>query len=293
LLPEALDNLVCDTVGAHLGRLVVRGDALVGGDEILGLVARLEVEGLLNTAVEKEGDVGILFGLGDVHLFDLLLSEPLGKNIAHVLGLEGDLEGVVELVLRHGNEGDLGIGEVGPRSPVNVAHELGDLANAVGAVVEEEDNVAICCLSAFIRRNSSTSTKKGTKQTLDPTLLPTHDNGLEELVILPLLVALLDSLNRVIALLALAEHHTLHGQLNTLPPLIAIHGIVAANGRGDLANTNLLQLVNKLLHVPGARLGVGIAPIAEEVDVNLGDARSRGGLYQGVEVRLLGVLRPD
>lgn len=111
-LTKTLDNLLGDTVGAHLGSLVVGGDALVGGHKILALVTDLEREHLLNTTVEKEGDVGILLRLGNVNLLDALLAQPLGKHIAHVLGLESNLEGVVDLVLGHGDQVDLGVGEI-------------------------------------------------------------------------------------------------------------------------------------------------------------------------------------
>lgn len=146
--------------------------------------------------------------------------------------------------------------------------------------------------SATVSNRPRTSTKEA-RQTLDAARLPTHDNGLEELIVLSLLVALLDSLYRVIALFTLTEDQALHGDLNTLPPLIAIHRIVAANDRGDLASANLLQLGHKLLHVTGAGLGIGIAAIAKEVDVDLRDTGGLGSLEERIEVGLLGVLRPD
>jgi hypothetical protein len=62
-----------------------------------------------------------------------------------VLGLESNLERIVDLVLGHGNKGfDLRVLEVGKRRSVDVAEKLGDLADTVGSVVEEEDSVVIC-----------------------------------------------------------------------------------------------------------------------------------------------------
>jgi len=126
--------------------------------------------------------------------------------------------------------------------------------------------------------------------TLDTAFLAANNDGLEELIVLALLVALLDGLDRVGALLTLTKNHSLESKLVSLPSLIAIHGIVTANDRGDLSGTNLLELGNELLHVCSAGLGVGVTAIAEEVNVDVGDAGILGSLEQGVEVGLLGVL---
>jgi hypothetical protein len=61
-----------------------------------------------------------------------------------VLGLESNLKGVVTLVLSHGDKGlDLGVLEVGKRRSINIAKKLGDLADTVGSIVEEEDGIVI------------------------------------------------------------------------------------------------------------------------------------------------------
>lgn len=128
-------------------------------------------------------------------------------------------------------------------------------------------------------------------RTLDTALVAADDDGLQELVVLALLVPLLDGLDRVVALLTLAQDHALKRDLVPLPPLIAVHGVVPTNNGGDLANADLLDCGQKLLHVTGARLGIRIAPIAKEVDEDLGNPVLLGGLEQGVQMRLLRVLR--
>lgn len=125
---------------------------------------------------------------------------------------------------------------------------------------------------------------------MDTSLLAADNDGLEELVVLALLVALLNRLDRVGALLALAEDHALEGDLVALPPLVAIHGVVTADHRGDLADADLLQLPEELLHVTGAGLGVRVAAVAEEVDEDFGDTGLLSGAEEGVQVLLLGVL---
>ena len=138
-LTDALGHLLAHIGGAHLGVQVV-GSYPGGGNHVSLLTRKL----LLHAAVEEEGHVGVLLRLRDVALLDLLLAEPLGEHIAHVLGRESNGEGVVGLVLRHGGELDvLGVREVRAGRAVVVAQELRDLANPVGAVVEEEKGVVI------------------------------------------------------------------------------------------------------------------------------------------------------
>jgi hypothetical protein len=104
------------------------------------------------------------------------------------------------------------------------------------------------------------------------------------------LVPLLDGLDGIGALLSLAQNHALQGDLDSLPALVAVHGPVTTDNGGDLANAELVELADKLLHVSGTRLGVGVAAVAEEVDVHLGNLVLLGRLQQSVQVVLLGVL---
>lgn len=66
-----------------------------------------------------------------------------------MLGLVGDLEWVVDLVLGHGDQVDLRVREVRPGGSVDISEKLGDLSDTVGSVVEEEDVVTIYCTSAM------------------------------------------------------------------------------------------------------------------------------------------------
>jgi hypothetical protein len=145
LLLYPFTHLLGNTGRTHLRSLVVGRYALVGWNKILGFVSGLEREHLLYTSVEEEGYVCVLLGFGDMDLINALCAEGFGKNVAHVLWLEGDFEGVIELVLSHGCESDvLGVWEVGLGGSVDVSEELSDLTDSIGAVVEEEDLVTIC-----------------------------------------------------------------------------------------------------------------------------------------------------
>lgn len=120
--------------------------------------------------------------------------------------------------------------------------------------------------------------------TLDSAVLAVDNDGLEELVGLALLVAGLDGLDRVGRLLTLALDNAVHGLLNTVPALVTVHGVVTTDNSGDLAEAELVGVVEDGLHVAGARLGVGVTTVAEEVDVDLGHADLLGDFEESKQV---------
>jgi hypothetical protein len=137
-------------------------------------------------------------------------------------------------------------------------------------------------------------TRQGREQSIshtdNATLLASNNDGLEELVLLVLFVARLDGGNGIHALLALAEDHALEGNLVSLPPLVAVHGVVATDDGGNVTKANLARRGNQLLKVGGTRLGVRVAAVAKGVDVDLGDSDLLGGPEEGIQVGLLRVL---
>ncbi len=158
----ASDDGVGDAGGGHFGGEVVGGD-LLGGDE--GAV--FAGEGLLDAAVEEVGDVGVFLGLGDAEVAEVGLGHEVGEEVVHGLGGDDDGEPVFLVVLGHaevvevagaGGTGYFGLelggvgevvgvadgeaGLVSGTADVGVAGEdAGDLADAVGAVVEVEDDI--------------------------------------------------------------------------------------------------------------------------------------------------------
>jgi hypothetical protein len=120
--------------------------------------------------------------------------------------------------------------------------------------------------------------------TLQTSRLVTKDEGLDELVGLVLGVAVLDGLDRVIGLGALALDESIDGHLDAVPALVTVHGVVAANKSDELANANLLDSLKELLDVLVGRLGSSVAAVAEGVDVDVLDALLLGGTEEGEEV---------
>lgn len=139
-LTETLGHFVRDLEGAHWGFQIVRSNTGRRNH-----VSDFVLELFLDTAVEEEGYVCVFLRLGDVALLDLLLCEPFGKDVVHALRREGDVEGVLSLVLCHCCDVEvLGklevcVGEVGGVD----AEEERDFADAVGSVVEEEEGVVV------------------------------------------------------------------------------------------------------------------------------------------------------
>ena len=139
ILADTLGHLLANTLSAHL-RIKVVGSDLGRRNHVAHFTGKL----LFDSTVEEERDVRVLLCLGDVALLNILLAEPFSKNVAHVLGWEGNREGVVGLVLGHGSDGDvLGVREVRTRGSVVVTQQLGDLTDTVRAVVEEEEGIAV------------------------------------------------------------------------------------------------------------------------------------------------------
>ena len=148
------DDGVGDAGGGHLGGEIVGGD-LLRGDE--GAV--FAGEGLLDAAVEEVGDVGVLLGLGDAEVAEVRLRHEVGQEVVHAFGRDDDREGEILVVLGHADVVEVrggfsardfgvelgGFGEVlaAVSGESGVAGEdAGDLAHAIGAVVEVDADVA-------------------------------------------------------------------------------------------------------------------------------------------------------
>jgi len=280
-----LAHLQGNTSCAHLRSLVVGSDALVGWDQILLLISDFQWEDLLNTSIEEESNVSVFFSFRNVDLGNALGTKSFRKNVAHVLGLERDLEWIVELILGHGGKGDiLGVGEILQWRAVSITKELCDFTDTIRAVVEEEDFVTICLMLGVAESQFRP------ELTLDTSFLATKNDGLQELIILTPCVSLLDCLHWVGAFLPVTDAKCVQADLNSLPSLITVHGIVSTNNRGDFTNANLLDLVEKTLHVPSSGFGVSVTSVTEEVDIDVGDFHLFGDLEESIEVILLGVL---
>lgn len=100
---------------------------------------------------------------------------------------------------------------------------------------------------------------------------------------------LLNGGNEVLALLTLTLDEAVNGDLYTLPALVTVHGVVAADDGGDLTVLALVEELLELLGVASSRARGSVTTITEEVDVNVRDALLFCGLKKGLEVVNVGV----
>ena len=286
---DGFDDGVGDAGGGHLWREVV-GGYLLGGDED----AVFAGEGFLDAAVEEVGDVGILLGLCDAEVAEVGLGHDVGEDVVHALCWDDDGELEVLVVLGHadvvevaGNdvEGDLGVefdgfGEVvslaadGVVGEAGVAGEdAGDLTDAVGAVVEVDDDV-------FVADDTD-----GLAFRVDA------GEWRDELVGDFVVVEFADAGDGVVVAAAggLACDHGVEGLALLLPAEVAVHGEVAAVDAGECADADLAELLLELLNEAEAAGGQGVASVHEGVDEDVRELLLAGHAQECVEVADVGV----
>ena len=258
---DGLADLVRDLDGAHLRLEVIRSDLRARDeDAVLALVR------LLDAAVEEERDVRVLLRFSDAELREAVVLDDLAERLVDVLRRKSDRCIHAVLVLGERSERDLEILIALEAVERLVDERMRELASTIRAEVEEDGAVAI--LHALIA--------------LD-------DERHDELVVDAVLVACLEAGYRVICYDALCMSDGLIGLLLAVPAMIAVHRVVAASDRRNLADADLLALRLELLEVRLCALRRHIAAIEEGVDVDVLDALLLCHLEKCVEVALVAV----
>ncbi|MNJ40673.1 hypothetical protein D3C77_355730 [compost metagenome] len=104
----------------------------------------------------------------------------------------------------------------------------------------------------------------------DRLIMSIHDNGRhDELVKYRLLVGFRHGCNRISIFRAFAVYHGAIRFLNAIPTLVAIHCIVAALHRGDLAYSDFLNLRDKTLDEAFSAVRSHVAAIQERMNIDL------------------------
>ena len=253
---NALDALFRDLVGAHLGLEVVGRDLGRGNEHTV-----LAGVGRFNAAVEEERDMGVLLGLRDAQLRQAELAEVFAEAVMDRDARERD-----EHVRHRGvvlGVADVGDGEILALEAVErgIDERAGDLAGAVGAVVEEDDGVVVG----------------------DGALL-VADDGLHKFIGHAVLIGFPDGGDGIGILDALAVDHRVVGALKTVPAFVAVHGVVAAHDGRDLANAELGALFLRLGDEVRAGGGGDVAPVEEAVQVHALEALDAGHLQKRPDV---------
>jgi len=201
--------------GAHLGLLVIGGHLTGGRDE----PAHLTGERFLPAAVQKVGDMGVFLGFGQPQLG---ASGP-GINLAQHIGdghrREGHRQGKGSLVRGHGGETREARSR-GPRETIETVHgeRPDDLSGPVGPEIEKKDRIAVA----------------------QHTIPADKHPGFHEFVGLPGRIGGLDPRHRIGEGVARTFGQGGVGQGHPVPTFVPVHGIVAADERGDAPAALLL-----------------------------------------------------
>ena len=155
----------------------------------------------------------VLLGLRDAHLPEPGVADHLAEHQFEFLGGEGDIAGEVAVVLGQRDVVGVRAGDAVEAIEVRVEECLGELAAAVGAEVEPQDDVAVVdALGSGIA----------------------EDHRQEELIGLVGCVFGGDRLRREDVLwLADAVYDRVPGELVAVPALVAIHRVVAPDDGDD------------------------------------------------------------
>ena len=235
--------LVGNLVGAHFGLEVVGGNLRAGDD-----LAVLALAGLLNTAVEEEGHMGVLLGLGNAQLGLAVGGQILAQRVLQLHRRVRDLAvGHRGVVLGHTDIVDLLAAAAALKAgKVVVAEDAGHLTGTIRAEVHEDDGVAVLHAATLA-----------------------GDNGNDELVGHVGGIAGLDGLGSVGGVVALAVDERGVGLLLAVPVVVAVHGVVTSGDRGDLAQPQLVQLGLQVGQEALAAVRVGVTAIHDAVQVDV------------------------
>ena len=211
----------------------------------------------------------ILLGLGHAQVAHAAVGHHVGQDVGQRLRRRNHRQREMLVVLRHADVGEI-FGNAVARnlavqvfsafqftailgSEVAVARQAArDLPGAVGAEVEIDADIAIANVAQRLAA------------------IVGQDEGNDELVGHSPVVGVLHALPGVDAAPALgvAEHHRVECLFLAVPFLIAVHGIVAAADRGNLADAVLAHLLLQLFKVAGAVGGERVAPIHKAMHEN-------------------------
>ena len=239
---DALDALGSNFGGAHLGLQVV-GCNLGAGDD----TAILALVGSLHAAVEEEGDVSVLLGLGNAQLGLAVGRQVLAQNVLQLhRGICNLAVGHGGIVLGHADVVHLLAAAAALEAGKGiVAEDAGHLAGTVGAEVHEDNGVAVLHAATLA-----------------------GDAGQHELIGLICGVGSLDGLGSVGSVLTLAVDEGSIGLLLAVPVVITVHGVVTAGNAGDLAHAQLIQLGLQVSKEALAGVGVGVTAVGDAVQVD-------------------------
>ena len=215
--------------------------------------------------------MGVLLGLGDAELGHVVIGEELAEDVVVALLAESDQ------LVRNGlvvvREAD--VGRLDPRPAVKAveivaAEGAGDLAGTVRTEVEEDDAVVILYSGERLA-------------------VLHHGEGDDELIGLSVVVGSLNAARRGIRGLSVGLGQIVIGQLHALPAVVAVHRVVTAADRRDLADADLRHLLFQGRHIFLRRCRGRVAAVQEAVDKDLRQTVPLCKLQKGVKMVRMGM----
>lgn len=87
--------------------------------------------------------------------------------------------------------------------------------------------------------------------TLDPGVFRARDDGLDEFIRNVLCIPIFDSLDeiRAINFVSFALRQSIYGNLDPIPSLVSVHGVVSSSNRSNLSHSDLFDIVLQLLDI--------------------------------------------
>ena len=262
LFIEQRQHLVSHFVGAHL-RLQVIGSNLGRRHQ----QSVLMLSGCFDAAVEEEGDVSVLLGLGYSKLGHARILNHLSESVVKTLGRESDgAVGHRLVIVGHADIGRQLFLLTLKSVKFGIDKSAGHLAGTVGAEVKKDDGIAV----------------------LYPLIaLGSHRD--DKFIGDACLIACLYRRNDILKAFSLALGNGVVAKLYTLPALISVHGVISARNGGAISDTDALHLGGKLTEISGAALGVGITSVKEAVHRNVLYAAAFCKLQKGIDMAVVAV----
>ena len=219
--------------------------------------------------------MGIFLGFSNAQLGQSVLGDVVAKGIGQAGRMVGNgqarviVKGLVIL-----GQGDVGQWEMAlgqdKTGKIWLHEATGDFAGPVGAEIEED--YTIVGLDGRDRIPIFRDDGRNDKFIHDASFIGCSDCS-----------------NGIGGLIAFTHDHRTVGFFDTIPAIVAIHGIVAAHDRGNLADSDLLELCFQFLGKTFGRIRRDIAAVKEAVDIDIFQSLALGQLDQGIQVGVVAV----
>ena len=208
----------------------------------------------------------VFFGFGDAQILVILFGKHIGEDVFEFFGREQIAQpGPGLFILGHGHEGEIFWARwVAKFLEIGFDEGAGGFAGAVGAEIEEDHGVIVADYGAW----GCGLALRGFR---------VDDGGNDKFVGDAFLVAGADGGDEIGEFrIGVAVNHGTVRFFDALPAIVAVHGVVAADDGGDLADAVLAHFLFEGAQEINAAIRRGVAAVHEAVDEDARDFVFRG-----------------